>query len=150
MIQTLVLATEGYRISFELKPIEQRPDAFETTITFFRNPRLDMLTLTSSPVTLSRETLQRLVTYFEQHMMNMQDESFGDSIVFVPMNLQFQVQALAGDRNGPDDGAFSLRFMLNMERPDEEISSIYVGAEAIITFEQTNRFLSDVKKLLGK
>ncbi|GCE12309.1 hypothetical protein KTT_21680 [Tengunoibacter tsumagoiensis] len=42
MIQNLVLATEGYRISFELKPIEQRPDVFETTITFFLDPRLDM------------------------------------------------------------------------------------------------------------
>jgi len=148
MIDKLFLNTEGYQVSFDLKTLPDRTDAFDTIIHFRLDPRLGNVAFTSFPAHLTCETLQRLVTYLEQHIAQLEDESF-KSYVFVPLNLQFQLQALAGGINSPDDGEFGLRFMINMEQPDVDLTSVDVGGEAVVTLEEINHFLASVKHLLA-
>jgi hypothetical protein len=150
MIQKLVLDTQGYQVTFEILAIPDCTDAFNTIIHFLLDPRLEAVAFQSVRAPLTIETLQRLTTYIEQHLVKTQDEPFAESYPFVPMNLLFEVQALAGEWNAPDDMEFSLRFMVNMEQEHVDLNSIYVGGNAVITLQNINSFLASVKQLIAE
>ena len=150
MIQKLILNTKGYQVTFEILTIPDCTDAFDTIIHFLLDPRLEAVAFQSVRAPLTIETLQRLTTYLEQHLVKIQDESFTDYYAFVPDNLLFVVEALAGGWDAPDDIEFSLRFMINMEQGHVDLTSIYAGGEAVITVQNVDSFLASVKQLIAE
>ena len=149
MTSKLFLNTEGYQVSFEMKTIPDLPDEFEVTISFRLDPRLDNVTFTSTPSALPFKELQALADYFTPHIELLKSNPNGDSDTFVPLDLQFQLQAFAGEVRSPDDGEFTLQFMINMGKPEKGSTSVYVGGEGVVTLEEINRFLASVKRLLA-
>jgi hypothetical protein len=150
MIQKLVLDTQGYQVTFEILTIPDCTDAFDTIIHFFLDLRLEAVAFKSVRARLTLDTLREMVIYFDQHVIQLQADPFSESDTFVPMNLLFKLQALAGEIDVPDDGEFSLRFMINMEQDDVDLTSIYVGGEAVITLQNVDSFLSSVKQLIAE
>jgi hypothetical protein len=150
MVQKLVLNTEGYQVTFVLKTIPDRTDMFDATISFLLDPRLGTVAFTAFPGRLTLETLQELVTYFEQHIAQIQINSSSESTTFFPLNFQFQLQALQGEIDAPDDGAFALRFMMDMQQPGVGATSVYIGGETDILMEDINSFLASVKQLIAE
>jgi hypothetical protein len=144
------LKTEGYEISFELETMQTLKDEFGVRVGFLLDPSLGNIALTSSPVPLSLKDLQRLKIYLEEHIAHLQENPDSESYTFVPLDLQFQLQAFSGEVRSQDDGEFTLRFMINVGMPSEDSSSVYVGGEAVVTLENVNRFLSLISCLLSE
>src|SRR4029453_9240655 len=71
------------------------------------------VTVQSVPTLMTVRDLSRLVAYFEEHIARLQQHPDSESDVFVPLELGFQVQALAGEVQTGDDGEFSVRFFVN-------------------------------------
>jgi hypothetical protein len=150
MIDRLFLKTEGYQVSFEIEPMPHLKDEVDVKVGFLLDPCLGNVALTSSPMPLSLKDLQRLKTYLEQHIAHLQADPDSESYTFVPLDLQFQLQAFSGEIRSPDDGEFTLRFMINANKPNEERSSVYIGGEAIVTLENVSCFLSSIGCLLSE
>ena len=150
MIQKLVLNTEGYQVTFELKMTPDRTGEFDTTLSFVLDPRLGTVAFTTFPARITLDTLQELVAYFEQHIAQIRILPFSKSKTFFPLNFLFKLQALEGEINTPDDGDFSLRFMMDMHQPGADPAAVYVGGEAAIFLEDVNSFLSSVRQLIAE
>jgi hypothetical protein len=150
MIDRLFLKTEGYQVSFAVEPMPRLKDEFNVSVGFLLDPRLGNVAFTSSPMPLSVKDLQRLESYLKQHIAHLQADPDSESYTFVPLDLQFQLQAFSGEIRSQDDGEFTLRFMINADRPNEEKSSVYIGGEAMVKLENVNRFLSSISCLLSE
>lgn len=86
----------------------------------------------------------------DQHIACLQQDSSSQSDTFVPRELGFQVKALSGEVISPKSGEFSLLFMVNVGRSNEEVSSTYVGGESEVTLENIQNFKSSVQAALAE
>ena len=150
MINKLILETEGYQVSFEIETMPNLKDEFDVRVGFLLDPCLGNVALTSSPMPLSVKELRRLEDYLKQHIEHLQVDPNSESYTFVPLDLQFELQALSGEICSQDDGEFTLRFMIDTGATSEGRSSVYVGGEAVVTLENVNRFLSSINRLLSE
>ena len=140
MISKCLLETEGSRIAFELeKATEQH---FNLAIHFALDPHLGGFSLNSPPTFISISDIQRLIAYFEQHIANLRTNPDHESQPFVPMELGFQLQALAGELYPDDDGEFTLRFMINVGKSSTEETSVYVGSETVVMLTNLRQFMA--------
>lgn len=102
----------------------------------------------SVPTFIAISDLQELVTYLERHITSLQLDPSSESDTFVPKELGFQVRALSGEVISPTEGEFSLLFMVNVGRSNEEVSSTYLGGESEVTIENIQSFKSSVQAVL--
>ncbi len=145
MIDAITLNAEGYKLTFEMQELENTKEELDLAISVSLDPRLDTLMMKSVPMPIMMNDLQRMVAYLEQHIANLQENPDSESYTFVPLDLQFQMQAFAGEVRSPDDGEFTLRFMVNVGRPEEEGASVYIGGQTIVTLENINLFISSIR-----
>lgn len=69
MLRKCFLETEGYRIFFNSKSVEgTEADFVDSIVEFQLNPCLGELLVRSIPAFITFQDLQRLATYFEQHI----------------------------------------------------------------------------------
>lgn len=148
MSHDITLTTEGYVVTFHLEPRTDLRGSLDGTVVFALVPGLGTLEVQSQPMPISVDDLVRLTEYFEQHIANLRADADSEGETFVPMDLQFQMRASVGEVRSPDDGEFTLQFLVNVGQPDEESSSVYVGGEAVVTLEQIKRFLLPLRRLL--
>lgn len=148
MNHTITLTTEGYMVTFQLEQRKDLRSSLDGTVVFTLVPGLSKMEVHSQPMPISVDDLERLSEYFQQHIANLQADADSEGETFVPRDLQFQMRASVGDVRSPDDGEFTLQFLVNVGRPDEESSSVYVGGEAVVTLEQTRHFLLSLRRLL--
>ncbi len=94
--------------------------------------------------------LQTLVTYFEEHIARLEQDSNSESPTFLTYGFGFQVQASSGEVRSPSDGEFGMSFMVNLGRSHEEGCSIFVGGEAEVTLEQVKSFTSSLQAALAE
>lgn len=99
----------------------------------------------SPPSFVSFHDLRRLVRYLEAHLERLRTHSDAESYVFVPLELGFQVHALTGEVQSPEDGAFSLRLMVNLREPTADAENVYVGCEGSIDVRDVRAFIADVE-----
>jgi hypothetical protein len=144
----IILKTEGYEISFELKKKRELTTSLLATVGFSLAPTLGKVEVKAMPMPILLRDLERLTIYLEQHIAKLQQDHWSESDTFVPLDLQFQLQALAGEVSSPDGGEFALRFMVNVGKLNSESGSVYVGGEAEVTLEQIQDFISSVRRVL--
>src|SRR5262249_60445744 len=88
--------------------------------------------------------LSRLVAYFEEHIARLQQHPDSESDVFVPLELGFQVQALAGEVQAGDDGGVRVRFFVNVGERSQAGRRVYIGGESVVTLKNLPVFLSSL------
>lgn len=148
MISKCLLETDGYRVIFELKSLDMTKEYVDTVIKFLPDPRLSNVSLKSIPTFIGIQDLHRLVTYFEKHIASLQTDPDSESYTFVTTELGFQIQSLSGEVRSPQDGEFTIRFMVNIGRIHEESSSTYVGGESMVNLKNIQSFISSIQAAL--
>ncbi len=143
------LRADGYVICITFRKFKGYDTSLDTIVAFSVDSSLSQIEATSIPMPMRLKDIQALIDYFEQHIANLQDNPWSDSATFVPLDLHFQMQALAGEVSSPDDGAFSLRCMVNVGQV-EGCSRTYVGGEASVSLEQVSAFTSSLRAVLKK
>lgn len=148
MIGKCLLETEGYKILFELKSLENSKQDVDVIVEFQLNPHLGSLVVKSIPTFIAINDLERLVNYFEEHIAYLKVDSDSESSIFITYGLGFQVQALSGEVRSSNDGEFTIRFMVNVGQSDFEASRTYVGGESVVTLENIKSFTSSLQGIL--
>ena len=100
MVQKYVLETEGYRICFALQETLATKESAEVVVELILDRNLGKVAVKSVPTVMTVRDVSRLVAYFEEHIARLQQHPDSESPVFVPLELGFQVQALAGEVQG--------------------------------------------------
>lgn len=149
MDYNIILQTEGYQASFELKRFPDYNTSLDLTVVFSVDPRVGKVEARSIPMPIYLRNLYELATYLEQHIADLQKNPQSETYTFVPIDLQFQMQALEGIVIPEEDGEFGLRFMVNMGTPDEESGRVYVGGESTLTVENARRFIATIRQVLA-
>lgn len=148
MFTQCLLETYGYQVFFELKSLENNTNLVDLAIQFILNPRLRELSVKSEPSFIAIKDLRRLVSYLEQHIDSLKQNSNSISNTFLENGLGFQIQAFEGSVYSESEGDFTLQFMVNVGQPRKRCSRIYVGGESEITFENIKRFTSSINVAL--
>jgi hypothetical protein len=143
-----LLETEGYRIVFNLKGIEKTKTDMDLIVEYQLDPHLGLVLVKSKPEFIAVKDLQRLLNYFEEHISRLQEEPDYESYTFLTYGLSFQVQALAGEVRSPNDGEFSIRFMVNVGQTNVEASRTYVGGESVVTLANFQSFALSLQAVL--
>lgn len=149
MLGKCVLETEGYCVTFELSRVESSNQLINALIEFRLAPLLPQISLQSGSNLMEVADLERLIGYFKAHTSALAQDPDTESYPFVTMELDFQLQALAGEVRTAEDGEFSIRFMVNVGCADEEASATYVGGESVVTLQNVNSFISSVEMTLN-
>ena len=149
MNSTLRLQARGYQVVFEVKQTQPVEGFLDIRIAFTLDPRLGGITVEAVPISVMLADLSRLITYFEDHITRLEQDPDSESFTFVPLDLQFQLQAFSGEVRAPNDGEFTMQFMVNVGLT-EEGTRVYVGGESLIYLEELNQFLSSLRQLLAE
>jgi hypothetical protein len=149
MGQKYVLETDGYRIYFDLQKTQATQESVEVVVELVLDPHLGDVTVQSVPTLMTVRDVYRLVAYFEAHIARLQQHPDSESSVFVPMELGFQVHALAGEVQAGDDGEFSLRFLVNVGDSRQAGHRVYIGGEAVVTLKNLRVFLASLHEALA-
>ena len=137
-----ILKADGFQIYFNLIKFQKDKKNMDVAIEFHLDPCISEVILKSTPTFIEINDIQRLVSYFEQHIISLQKNPDTESDIFVPLELGFQIQALAGEVRSKTDGEFSIRFMVNVGKGNENKTNVYVGGEALIGLKQVMDFIS--------
>lgn len=143
------LETEGYRILFALKDVQASQEYVDMIVEFTLDQHLGGIMVKSVPTCIASSDLHQLVTYFEEHIAQLLRNSDRESCLFVPLELGFQVQALAGEVYAENDGEFSVRFLLNVGKSKDEGERVYVGGESVVTLKNIRRFIASLHEALA-
>ena len=149
MVQKYVLETEGYRICFTLQETPAAKESAEVVVELALDRHLGDVAVKSVPTLMTVRDLARLVAYFEAHIARLQQHPDSESYVFVPLELGFQVQALAGEVQAGDDGEFSVRFFVNVGESSQAGHRVYLGGESVVTLKHLRVFLASLHKALA-
>src|SRR5437588_11301888 len=114
MTTCCTLETEGFRVVFNLRNPDAAREYVDGRIELSLQPGLSPLSIQSMPTFLGVTDFRQLVAYFEEHLRRLRDDPGAESTVFVPLELGFQIQALAGEVNEQDEGEFTVRFLVNV------------------------------------
>jgi hypothetical protein len=144
-----VIETDGYRVSFDLKDMQASKEYIDMIVEFTLDQHLGDIMVKSVPTFIAASDLYRLATYFEEHIAQLLQNPDGASSTFVPMELGFQVQALAGEVHAENDGEFSVRFLVNVGKSKDEGEKVYVGGEAVVTLKNIRKFIASLHEALA-
>ncbi|HAX86839.1 MAG TPA: hypothetical protein DCY91_11415 [Cyanobacteria bacterium UBA11370] len=147
-----VIETDGYSAVFHLKSLHDSQEILDLVVEFVLNPKLRELSFKSVPAFIFVKDLKRLVSYFENHIESLKQNSSSESIVFVDYGLGFELQASGGsvvsETGSETEGTFSLLVMVNIGQPETESTRTYVGGESMVTLENIQSFISSVNQVL--
>jgi hypothetical protein len=149
MVQKYVLETEGYRLCFALQETQAAKESAEVVVELILDRSLGDVVVQSVPTLMTVGDLSRLVAYFEAHIARLQQYPDSESDVFVPLELGFQVQALAGEVQAEDDGEFSVRFFVNVGESSQPGHRVYIGGESVVTLKNLRMFLASLREALA-
>ncbi|HBL14577.1 MAG TPA: hypothetical protein DD379_24950 [Cyanobacteria bacterium UBA11162] len=147
-----VIETEGYRAVFHLKSLHDSQEIIDLVVELVVNPKLRELSFKSVPAFIFVKDLKRLVSYFENHIESLKQNSSSESTVFIDYGLGFELQASGGsvvsETGSETEGTFTLLVMVNLGQPETESPQTYLGGESIVTLENIRNFISSVNQLL--
>ena len=118
-------------------------------VEFILDQHLGDIMVKSVPTFIAASDLYRLATYFEEHIAQLLRHPDRASCTFVPMELGFQVQALAREVHAENDGEFSVRFLVNVGKSKDEGERVYVGGESVVTLKNIRRFIASLHEALA-
>lgn len=150
MIEQITLETGGFHFSFDIDYAWTNQEYVGMVVTFQLLPPLQETAFHSARTSISIADLRRLILYFEQHMIALEERN-GDaeSDVFVNEELDFQLRALVGNVEPPMDEMFGISCMVNVGMGGDGFR-VYIGGESNITFEQTRAFIRNVQTFIDE
>ena len=149
MVQKYVLEADGYRICFDLKETQAAKESVDMIVKLVLDKNLGDVAVQSVPTLMTIRDLYRLVAYFEEHVARLRQNPDSESYVFVPMELGFQVQGLAGEVQAGNDGEFSVRFLVNVGESSPAGHRVYIGGESVVTLKNLQVFLASLHEALA-
>jgi len=149
MSKKCFLEADGYRVSFSLKDVQASKEYVDMIVEFTLDQHLGGISVKSVPTFMASSDLHRLATYFEEHIAQLPQHPDRESSTFTPMELGFQVQALAGEVHAENDGEFSVRFLVNVGKSKDEGERVYDGGEAVVTLKNIRRFIASLHAVLA-
>lgn len=146
----MTLETGGFRFSFDVDYTWTNQEYMGMIVTLQLHSSLQEMTLQSERTSISIADLNRLVSYFEQHMVRLREKN-GDAEadVFVNEDLGFQLQALVGSVEPPMDEMFGISCMVNIGKGADGFR-VYAGGESSTTFEQVRAFIRDIQTFIDE
>lgn len=130
---------------FEFSP----PDAgADLVVTVGLRGRADPVA-TSTLAHMAAQDILRLANYFDEHVKLVAKNPDAQSDVYVPLELNFQLQALEGEVRGESEGEFTLRIMANVADPSHEGGSSYVGCEGIVDLSEAQQFSAELRAIVS-
>ncbi len=148
MVNKCVLETDGYQIIFELSSIKNSQKLVNLVIELRLDPQLGEMSVRSVPSRIALQNLQRLLSYFEQHIIALKADPNNESPVFLTEGLGFQMQALAGEFYTEAEGNCNIRVMINVGKHTQGYASTYIGGESVIEFVKIHSFTSEIQAVL--
>ena len=97
---------------------------------------------------LTGHVRERLIRHGLQEPFNPVD-AISESYVFVPLELGFQVQALAGELQAEDNGKFSVRFFVKVGESDAACHRVHIGGESVVILKNLRVFLASLHEALA-
>lgn len=96
------------------------------------------------------EDWDALCKYFDKHIVDQQVDYPKSSHVFLTYDLQFKIQAGAGDVISDTEGTFALWFMIDIG--DDPISKrrIFIGLDVLVYVSHIREFISSIRELLAE
>ncbi|WP_225409270.1 hypothetical protein [Stigmatella hybrida] len=92
----------------------------------------------------------RLARYFEDHLASLARNPDTQSEGFVPLELNFELQAMEGEVRAGGDGEFTLRVMVNVTGTGSPNGSVYVGCEGVIDAAHVRDFTTRLHELASQ
>ena len=148
MNDTIWLKAEGYQVAFEVRQTGPVEEDLDMRIVFILDPHLGNMRLEAEPIPVMVSDIPRLISYFEDHIAQLQKDPDSESFTFVLMDLQMQLQALSGEIRAADDGEFTMRFLVNVGKAEDGLR-VYAGGESVIYLENVNAFLTAMRQLMS-
>jgi hypothetical protein len=148
MQKKCVLQTQGYKFSFYFRNKTYDKDRVMVIVEFTLETSLGQILVRTTPMSIIFPDIQRLLTYFENHMISLKKDSTTDSYTFVNDHIDFQITALSGHYDPSGESYFSIQCMINIGRAHEGDCCTYVGGESLITFTKTQEFMSELQSVL--
>lgn len=149
MIKRCQLETDGYLVIFDFKSIQDTPDYMDLTIEFKLDKSISGISVKSIPNFISKDDLQDIIKYFKDHIARLQKEPARESHTFITYGLGFQIKALSGYVESPDYCEFSLLFLVNVGKSEENNFNTYVGGESIITLNNVQDFIGSLQAAIS-
>lgn len=145
------LESEGYRLLFSFENIDNLREGVDFSAEFILDSSNYGLSVKSSTTFINFNDLQRLITYFEEHITSLKKNPNSESDTFVTYGLKFQIKALSGEVSDEmiGGGYFSIQCMVNAGTILNKAGNTYVGGESIITIENTYSFISSLNKAIA-
>jgi len=144
MNTSLVLETEGYVVIFRLeatrKEYADSRSLVRLVLEFQTRSAISTINVSSIETYATEVELRRLVEYLHAHILCLQHNPAAESETYISTETGFQLQAGTGEVVNSEDGAFTLRVMLNIGQLDRDSASTYVGGETLVTVRQINAF----------
>jgi len=147
MSPTATLAANRYRAVFCLERAPRSTDHADVTIALCLDDATEPM-FTSPPSFVAADDLRRLLRYLDDHLALLVTRPNGEGIVFCPLELGFQLQALGGEVDG-DGGEFTLRLMVNARRPGTGEESVYLGCEGSVDVAAVRAFAAELVAALA-
>jgi hypothetical protein len=141
-----LLHAGGYRVAFILgRRAPPQEEYLEVRVRLSLPAELGGTSVTSTPTFIAGKDLQRFVAYLDGHIAALQDNPAHESMVFVPLELGFQAQALAGEVDSANEGEFTLRFLVNVGTSPTDGARVYVGAESAVEVSRVRAFMASLE-----
>ena len=99
---------------------------------------------------IERADIVRLANYVDDHLKFVASNPDAQSDVYVPLELNFQLQALEGEVRNVGEGELSLRVMANVADPGHEGGSSYVGCEGIADVSEAEQFSKKLRAIASR
>lgn len=146
------LETSGYQITFYIRSLDSSKDHIGLIILLFVSTALGKVSIRSVAQKIPVQDLQNLGEYFEQQIASPKKNCNKDLSNILNCHNAFQVQLLLENDISEDERSFNLRFMINVGHQEERgnTNNTFVGAEAVVDFENIQSFTSSIKTVLAK
>lgn len=143
----LNLKTEVGNIGFFLRKASPETGVFDFDVKCEMNDKFRGFYPQRSFCRLYTDDLRKLVQYFRNHCVGLENGTLSESPVYMPLEADLQIRCLDGDVEN-DEGYFSVCILFNCGKQGESGSNNYFGFESVIELSELKIFCSNINKLL--
>jgi hypothetical protein len=122
------------------------PDEWADLVVTVGQPQSPKPIAKSTPRYIERKDILRLANYLDDHLELITHNPDAQSDIYVPLELNFQLQALEGDVLDGFEGSIGLRVMANIADPGDQGGSLYIGCEGTVEVSEVRQFSTKLRE----
>lgn len=143
------LITTECNVEFRLKPHTFKTQLL-VSITITSKSDLNPHTIQSVETSVSKENLQDMLSYIENHAELIKSEPRSTSLSYADSDVLYSIQGLSGDYDKDEDtGYFSLQIFINTGSPQGRRDRIYLGAELFTNSKDVEQFIREMRQAIA-